>query len=81
MTVRGPPGPTGPPGQGTSWLAEPNQSGQGQDSCGCNESLLRLYVKDVKPKLLTGPSGIQGLPGPMVHPFSCPDIKQSTHLI
>ena len=40
MTVRGPPGPPGPPGRG--WLDTSFAPG---GSCGCNETLLRLYVQ------------------------------------
>ena len=59
MTVRGPPGPPGPPGQ--SWL---DHNSQGSTTCGCNESLLRLYVKDLNPKLIPGPVGPPGPLGP-----------------
>ena len=34
-------------------------------TCGCEEALLRQYIKDVKPKLISGPPGPPGLPGPM----------------
>ena len=61
MTVRGPPGPSGPPGQG--WLDQ-SYSGSGPSTCGCNESLLRLFVKDVNPKLIPGPVGAPGPSGP-----------------
>ena len=45
MTVRGPPGPAGPPGQG--WLDQATYPANHQPStCGCNQSLLRLYVKE-----------------------------------
>ena len=37
---------------------------EGSTSCGCNESLLRLYVKDMNPKLIPGPVGPPGPPGP-----------------
>lgn len=60
MTVRGPPGPPGPPGRG--WL---DTSFATSSSCGCNESLLRLYVKDVNPKLIPGPIGPPGSVGPV----------------
>ena len=59
MTVRGPPGPPGPAGQ--SWL---DHNYQGSTTCGCNESLLRLYVKDLNPKLIPGPVGPPGPLGP-----------------
>ena len=58
MTVRGPPGPTGSPGLG--WL---DTSFSPSGSCGCNESLLRLYVKDTNPKLIPGPIGPPGPAG------------------
>ena len=60
MTVRGPPGPPGPPGRG--WL---DTSFAPSGSCGCNESLLRLYVKDMNPKLIPGPMGPPGSVGPV----------------
>ena len=59
MTVRGPPGPPGSPGLG--WL---DSSFSPSGSCGCNESLLRLYVKDTNPKLIPGPIGPPGPAGP-----------------
>ena len=59
MTVRGPPGPPGSPGLG--WL---DTSFSPSGSCGCNESLLRLYVKDTNPKLIPGPIGPHGPAGP-----------------
>ena len=63
MTVRGPPGPPGPSGYGSgdSWLSSAGPEGGG--SCGCNETLLRTYVRDVRPKLIPGPPGPQGPPG------------------
>ena len=62
MTVRGPPGPPGPPGMG--WLdTSPATAG----SCGCNQSLLRLYVQDLNPKLIPGPRGPPGPDGPVGH--------------
>ena len=61
MTVRGPPGPPGPPGRG--WLDTSFSSSS--SSCGCNESLLRLYVKDLNPKLIPGPMGPPGTVGPV----------------
>ena len=69
MTVRGPPGPQGPPGPG--WLDYPVIGGGVRTgpamTCGCNESILRMYVKDVHPKLIPGspgPPGPAGPPGP-----------------
>ena len=62
MTVRGPPGPPGPPGRG--WL-DTSFSSSSSSSCGCNESLLRLYVKDLNPKLIPGPMGPPGTVGPV----------------
>ena len=76
MTVRGPPGPPGPPGRGwldTSFSSSPS-------SCGCNESLLRLYVKDLNPKLLPGPMGPPGTVGPVGPsglPVSLPSTRHS----
>ena len=68
MTVRGPPGPAGSPGR--DWLdtALPVTS-----SCGCNQSLLRLYVQDLNPKLIAGPMGPPGAVGP-VGPSGLPVI-------
>ena len=77
MTVRGPPGPPGPPGRG--WL---DTSFATSSSCGCNESLLRLYVKDVNPKLIPGPIGPPGSVGP-VGPSGLPvfNLKQQFGLL
>ena len=58
MTVRGPPGPPGPPG--TGW-----HSSASSPSCGCNETMLRVYVKDMKPKLIPGAPGPPGVDGPV----------------
>ena len=60
MTVRGPPGPPGPPGRGWLDTALPAST-----SCGCNQSLLRLYVEDINPKLIPGPMGPPGPVGPV----------------
>ena len=60
MTVRGPPGPPGPPGRGWLDTALPPTT-----SCGCNQSLLRLYVQDMNPKLIPGPMGPPGPVGPV----------------
>ena len=60
MTVRGPPGPPGPPGRGWLDTALPAST-----SCGCNQSLLRLYVEDINPKLIPGPMGPPGAVGPV----------------
>ena len=45
-------------------LYSPPLSSGGPSSCGCNESLLRLYVQDVNPKLIPGPVGPPGQAGP-----------------
>ena len=45
-------------------LYSPLLSSGGPSSCGCNESLLRLYVQDVNPKLIPGPVGPPGQAGP-----------------
>ena len=77
MTVRGPPGPPGSPGLG--WL---DSSFSPSGSCGCNESLLRLYVKDTNPKLIPGPIGPPGPAGPEgpsglpVRIYSSPDFTK-----
>ena len=63
MTVRGPEGPPGPPG--SAEFGNP-ASGSG-DMCGCNQTLLRMYVKEMNPILVPGPPGN---PGPPVRIFS-----------
>lgn len=73
MTVRGPPGPPGPPGKDWMDSSMTFSRGGGGGSCGCNETLLRLYVKDIKPKLVPGPPGPQGFDGP-VGPSGLPVI-------
>ena len=71
MTVRGPQGPMGPPGYSNPWGigtetgAVDNLIGGPPSTCGCEEALLRQYIKDMKPKLVAGPPGPPGLPGPM----------------
>ena len=75
MTVRGPPGPPGSPGR--DWLdtALPASS-----SCGCNQTLLRLYVEDLNPKLIPGPMGPVGPVGP-VGPSGLPVITEKYSML
>ena len=75
MTVRGPPGPPGPPGRG--WLDTTLPS---STSCGCNQSLLRLYVQDINPKLIPGPTGPPGPVGP-VGPSGLPVLDLSFEVV
>ena len=71
MTVRGPPGPMGPPGYSSPWSMGAERDGEDNllegpaSTCGCEEALLRQYIKDMKPKLVPGPPGPPGLPGSM----------------
>jgi hypothetical protein len=56
LTVRGPEGPPGPPG------IPGHGSGGAGDYCGCNQTLLRQYIKEMKPVLIAGPPGNPGPP-------------------
>ena len=83
MTVRGPPGPPGPPGRG--WLDTSFAPG---GSCGCNETLLRLYVQ-VRVVMVMIDDGYDGddnyvqdlnpklIPGPMGPPGSVGPVGPS----
>ena len=44
LTVRGPEGPPGPPGL----------PGGGVEVCGCNQTLVRQFIKELKPNLIAG---------------------------
>ena len=59
LTVRGPEGPPGPPGIPGHGNGATGTAG---DYCGCNQTMLRQYLKDIKPVLIAGPPGNPGPP-------------------
>jgi len=83
MTIRGPEGPPGPPGPPgdferyislcwTVFYDSLKGPGVNDGFCGCNQTMIRQYVKDMKPILIPGPPGN---PGPPVYRMDF-DIKK-----